>query len=90
MNNQEQKIENLYIHIKGLQATLTERNKQIAELQDKLANPGIIEGQQIRQSYKAGWRACAEKLMSETATATNALTLLRSQAFESLLKNEKR
>ena len=90
MNNQEQKIENLYIHIKGLQATLTERNKQIAELQDKLANPGIIEGQQIRQSYKAGWRACADKLMSETATATNALTLLRSQAFESLLKNEKR
>ena len=90
MNNQEQKIENLYIHIKGLQATLTERNKQIAELQDKMANPGIIEGQQIRQSYKDGWRACAEGLMSETATATNALTLLRSQAFESLLKNEKR
>ena len=90
MTNQEQNIENLHIHIDGLQATLAKRKTRIAELEDKLANPFAGQNLTINRAYKDGWRACAEELMSETATATNALTLLRSQAFESLLKNEKR
>ena len=90
MTNQEQNIENLHIHIEGLQATLTKRNKQITALQDKLLDPLPRQEKEIRDAYRIGWRACAEELMSETATATNALTLLRSQAFEALLKNEKR
>jgi hypothetical protein len=90
VTNQEQNIENLHIHIEGLQATLAKRNLLIANMKEDVANPDPRHERAIKKAYKDGWRACAEKLMSETATATNALTLLRSQAFESLLKNEKR
>jgi len=90
MNNQEQKIENLYIHIKGLQATLTERNIRIAEMEEDVADPNPRQERAIKKAYKDGWRACAEELMSETATMANSLLCLRSKAFESLLKNEKR
>jgi len=90
MTDLEQNIENLHIHIEGLQATLAKRNIRIAEMQEDVANPNPRQERAIKKAYKDGWRACAEELMSETATATNALTLLRSQAFESLLKNEKR
>jgi len=90
MNNQEQKIENLYIHIKGLQATLTERNLLIADMKEDVANPDQRHKRDLDKAYKDGWRACAEELMSETATMANSLLCLRSKAFESLLKNEKR
>ena len=90
MTEKEQNIENLHIYIEGLQATLAKRKIRIAELEDKLAKPFEGQNKVINRAYKDGWRACAEELMSETATATNALTLLRSQALESLLKNEKR
>ena len=90
MNNQEQKIENLYIHIKGLQATLTERNIRIAEMEEDVADPNPRQERAIKKAYKDGWRACAEELMSETATMANSLLCLRSKAFESLLENEKR
>ena len=89
MTKQEQNIENLHIYIEGLTATLAKRNLLIADMKEDVANPNPRQERAIKKAYKDGWRACAEELMSETATATNALTLLRSQAFESLLKNEK-
>ena len=90
MTNQEQNIENLHIHIDGLQATLAKRNLLIADMKEDVANPDPRHKRELDKAYKDGWRACAEELMTETARASNALTLLRSQAFESLLKNETR
>ena len=90
MNNQEQNIENLHIHIEGLQATLAKRNIRIAEMEKDVADPNPRQERAIKQAYKNGWRACAEELMSETATMANSLLCLRSKSFESLLENEKR
>jgi hypothetical protein len=90
MTNQEQNIENLHIHIQGLQATLAKRNLLIANMKEDVANPDLRHKRELDKAYKDGWRACAEELMSETATMANSLLCLRSKAFESLLKNEKR
>ena len=90
MTNQEQNIENLHIHIDGLQATLAKRNIRIAEMEEDVADPNPRQERAIKKAYKDGWRACAEELMSETATMANSLLCLRSKAFESLLENEKR
>ena len=90
MTEHEQKIENLYIHIKGLQATLAKRNIRIAEMEKDVADPNPRQERAIKQAYKDGWKDCAEELMRETATMANSLLCLRSKAFESLLENEKR
>ena len=91
MNKYQRKnLENLHIHIEGLQATLAKRNLLIADMKEDVANPDPRHKRELDKAYKDGWRACAEELMSETATMANSLLCLRSKAFESLLKNEKR
>jgi len=97
---QQKNIENLTTHIAALQATLAKRDLAIESLRDtlaekniklaELADPSLINNQIITRAYKDGWNDCAEELMSETATMANSLLCLRSKAFESLLKNEKR
>jgi hypothetical protein len=100
MTEHEQKIENLYIHIEGLQATLAERNVTIESLRDALADreiklaelgdPWLMKNQVIKRAYKDGWKDCAEELMRETAIAAHSLNRLKNQAYESLVKNETR
>jgi len=90
MTKQEQNIENLHIHIEGLQATLAKRNLLIANMKEDVANPDPRHKRELNKAYKDGWRACAEELMTETAAMANSLLCLRNKAFESLLKNEKR
>ena len=100
MTNQEQKIENLYIYIEGLEARLAKRNVTIESLRDALANreiklaelgdPWLMKNRVITRAYRDGWKDCAEELIRETAIAAHSLNRLKNQAYESLAKNEKR
>lgn len=67
MNNQEDNLEALHIHIAGLQAVLTKRNESIRRLEGKIAeleNNEITESAK-NKSYRQGYRDCAVE-MSES------------------------
>jgi hypothetical protein len=85
------KRENLIIHIEGLQATLTKRNKRIAELEAMLAGEGQDERQQraLDRARKEGWQACSEHLMSVTAEAARQLGKVRRDAWDLYLEKER-
>jgi len=88
MNNEERNIEALHIHIEGLQATLTKRNARISELEAKLADPALIEGQAVRKAYKKGWQDCANELQTATLDAATHLKRIKNKAFELYLQGE--
>jgi regulator of replication initiation timing len=67
-------VEKLQIHIEGLQATLTKRNKRIAELEAKLAVPidlGPEVKKKLEQAYKDGWKKCATMFASSVRDMEN-------------------
>lgn len=76
--------ENLIAHIKGLQATLTERNQVIANLQEQLglAENGEPQQKALAKAYRDGWKACAGRLTRITVDAALALRDINKQAHD--------
>jgi hypothetical protein len=91
MNNQEANKEQLIIHIKGLQQTLTERNARIAELEKQLTRAGknARTERAIKKAYEQGWQACAYRLMAITHKTALELREIRKEAFDLYLKGGK-
>jgi hypothetical protein len=88
VNNEEQSIERLHIHIEGLEGTLRKRNAKILDLEAKLADPSLIDGPLVKRAYKDGWQACAQELMKATLDASTHLKQIKDQAFGVYLKGE--
>ena len=90
MNNQEANREQLIIHIKGLQQTLTERNVRIAELEKQLTKAGMTARAErdIKRAYKQGWQACANQLMDITRKTALELSEVRKEAWKLYLDGE--
>lgn len=90
MNNQEANREQLIIHIKGLQQTLTERNARIDELEKRLTKSGLTARaeREVKKAYKQGWQACASKLMEITRLTAFQLSEVRKEAFRVYLEGE--
>jgi len=92
MNNEERNIENLHIHIEGLQATLTKRNERIAQLEAKVEtltnNP--VAGAAEKKAYKKGWQDAASHLQDTAKTAARALAEINKDAFRIWLDGDKK
>jgi cyclopropane fatty-acyl-phospholipid synthase-like methyltransferase len=88
--NQEASREQLIIHIKGLQQTLTERNARIAQLEKQLTKAGMTARaeREIKKAYKQGWQACASLLMETTRKTALALSEVRKEAWQVYLEGE--
>jgi predicted RNase H-like nuclease (RuvC/YqgF family) len=88
MSNQERNVEQLHIHIEGLQATLTKRNARIADLEAEVAairkNPAASAAE--KKAYKQGWKDCAGHLMEATRRHALELAKVRKEAFDLYLK----
>ena len=91
MNNQEQNIERLHIHIAGLEATLTRRNETIAklELDNKNLKVNPITDAEYKKAYRNGWQACARHLMEVTRKTAVELGKVSSDAWKLYLNAEK-
>lgn len=87
---QEANREQLVIHIKGLQQTLTERNARIAELESKLTKQGskIQVEMAVRKAYKKGWTDCAGKLIDVTRQTALQLSEVRKEAWKIYTEGE--
>ena len=83
--------ENLIAHIQGLQATLTQRNATIAQLQDELGIAANGEPQQkaLNKAYRNGWQACAMALEAVTRNAALQLGGIRKNALDVYYEGEK-
>lgn len=91
MTNEEKNLENLHIHIEGLQGTLAKRNARIAELELQVAalkaNPSAAAN--TSKAYKSGWKDCAGHLMGTTHKLAQELALVRKDAFRLYLDGDK-
>lgn len=83
--------EGLIVHIEGLQATLTKRNKRIEELNQRVidAENGDLPKAALERAYKDGWEACAGSLMETARIGAQALGKVRRDAFEVMLEAER-
>lgn len=89
MTNQESNHEALIIHIEGLQAVLIKRNLRIAELEEKLANPELINNTAVTRAYRRGFKECASRMMDATRESALLLKDIRKDAFELYLEGDK-
>ena len=80
------------IHIKGLEATLAERNRTIEKLQAQVAEAYTTSAnsERLNREYRRGWKDCANSLMGATHKAAQALREIRAEAFELYLEGEKK
>lgn len=80
------------IHIRGLEATLADRNKQIAELRAEVERGQSSRAVQdkVDAAYKRGWKDCATGLMETTRKAALGLREIRKEAFEIYLEGDQR
>src|SRR5690625_3727811 len=80
------------IHIRGLEATLADRNKQIADMRAELQE--VRESETVKKevdaAYKRGWQDCAQRLMDVTRAAELATQNLGDQVFDVLLEGERK
>ena len=90
MKNQEANREQLIIHVKGLQQTLTERNARIVELEKQFNKAGMTARTEraIKKAYKQGWQACASRLMEITRKTALELSEVRKEAWQIYLEGE--
>lgn len=67
MTNEERNLEQLHIHIAGLQATLTKRNEKIAALEKQIAELRVnpVTSKDLQTAHKRGFADCAN-LMDAT------------------------
>jgi len=79
------------VHIEGLQATLTKRNRVIERLTAQLeeAQRGEPSQAALSKAYRRGWQECSHHLTNSTAIAAQALGKVRKDAFEIYLKAER-
>lgn len=72
------------IHIKGLEATLAERNKQIAEQRAMIeqGQTSRMVQNKIDAAYKKGWEDCADRLTHATHLAAAELGRVRREALD--------
>lgn len=80
--------EGLIVHIEGLQATLTKRNKRIEELEQQLASAenGELAKTALKRAYKDGWEACSGELAEATRIGAVALGNIRRDAFDIMMR----
>lgn len=71
------------IHIKGLEATLAERNRQIAKLKTENEQGATSQGvqQKMDSAYRKGWEDCANRLTHATHLAAAELGRVRQEAL---------
>lgn len=82
--------EDLIIHIKGLQAVLTERNETIARLEAKLQSPELLEQAETKKAYKKGWQDAANSMMNLSIDAAKSLRQIREDAWKIYLEGEQK
>ena len=72
------------IHIRGLEATLADRNKQIADMRAELQE--ISESETVKKevdaAYKRGWQDCAIRLAKEIYQARQALSAVKAKTYD--------
>ena len=81
--DRKDRLERQAIHIKGLEAVLAERNRQIERLKEQLSEEGAARrsSSEMRAEYRRGWGDCAAKLMEATRQATRELERARAVGF---------
>lgn len=72
------------IHIRGLQATLADRNRRIEELVAALAEAksGALDEASREEEYRRGWKAGTGTISLYAASARNELGSLQSAAAQ--------
>ena len=90
-SKQDTKLENLHIHIEGLQATLAKRNARITQLEAQVSELKINPeaGAKETKAYKAGWKAAADHLKSAANKMAYELREIDKQAFKVWLEGDK-
>ncbi len=80
---QEEKLENLQIVNAGLQATLTQRNQRISQLEEQLKEARSVAAgsREFKKAYKSGWQDAINELHSEVDSTARALGKLSKSAF---------
>lgn len=76
------------LHIQRLEATLTKRNKRIAELEAQL-EPGAMDSEHYRRGFRDGWRRQYYATTNAVDRAVKELRNLRADTFEKYLEGER-
>lgn len=86
----QDRLENLQIVNAGLQATLTQRNQHIAQLQEQLIEARSISkgSREYRKAYKQGWQDAVEALRSEAYRSARSLGELAKGAWQVFKEGE--
>lgn len=90
MSNEE-KLENLQIVNAGLQATLTQRNQRIAQLEEQLREARSISkgSREYKIAYKKGWQEAMIEITNEADSSARALGKLVKSALGSYRQAER-
>ncbi len=81
--NIEEKLENIQIVNAGLQATLTQRNQRIAQLEEQLkdARSVAVGSKEYKKAYKKGWQDAIGELQEEAYRSARELGRLAKGAW---------
>jgi hypothetical protein len=90
MSNEE-KLENLQIVNAGLQATLTQRNQRITQLEEQLREARSISkgSREYKIAYKKGWQEAMIEITNDADTAARALGKLAKSAWSAYKQGER-
>lgn len=91
MTNQERNLEQLHIHIAGLQATLTKRNEKIAMLEKQIAELRVnpVTSQDLKNAHKRGFTDCANHLDATINEAARQLGKINRASWKIYLEAAK-
>lgn len=86
----EEKLEQIKIVNAGLQATLTQRNLRIAQLEEQLKDArSVSKGtREYKIAYKKGWQEALEAIQSEAHRAARALGVLSKGSWKEYREGE--
>lgn len=76
------------LHIQRLEATLTKRNKRIADLEAQL-EPGAMDDEHYRRGYRDGWKQQYYSTTNAVDKAIAELKNVREKSFQNYLQGER-
>lgn len=82
--DRKDRLERQAIHIKGLEAVLGERNRQIERLKEQLSEEGAARrsSSEMKAEYRRGWGDCAAKFMEAARRASQELERARAAGLQ--------
>lgn len=88
--SEQTKLETLQIVNAGLQATLTQRNQRIAQLEEELKDARSVAAgsKEFKKAYKSGWQDALHNIHAEIDSTARALGNLSKSALNAY--NEER